>query len=335
LLALIPTARNEFRRLPASALHDTRSVRGRSSWQADGRNTPERAMMTGSNCDCLVCRLEKSLIAELGNETPSQECVRIAAPRSVLSRFPSPLDLVRELHAPDDPTDSTSADPLLIELLKQNHAAPPPSVWQRILLLVFIPTIHRTASQVRMVFPSLGRDDTSQHVVTVFLEFLGSAEVQARHSHLAFTIARKLRRQAFRWAIRETRCAPPEEVERDAAPEIGNARAEEPLYAEVVLDEFLDNCQRMGWLSIEERQLLVRFKLDGVTCREIAGRNGHSAAAVRHRIQRLLDRLRRLAHRTQWEHAPEQLELFSTASRAGVPGEKYFTSTRAVFRFRG
>jgi DNA-directed RNA polymerase specialized sigma24 family protein len=337
LLALIPTARNEFHRILPLALHDTRSVRGRSSGQAHGRDAPERAMMTGSNCDCLVYRLEKNLIAGLSDETANQDCGHVA-PGSVLSRFPGPLDLVRELHAPDDPTDSTSVDALLLELLKQNDAAPPPSVWQRILLLAFIPTIHRTASQVRMMFPSLARDDTAQHVVTVFLEFLGSSEVRARHSHLAFTIARKLRRQAFRWAIRETRGAPPEELERGAAPKTENARAEEPLYAEVVLDEFLDNCQRMGWLSIEERGLLVRFKLDGVTCREIAGRNGHSAAAVRHRIQRLLDRLRRLAHRTQWEHAPEQMELFPIGRQladAGVPRKKYFTSTRAVFLFRG
>jgi hypothetical protein len=32
--------------------------------------------------------------------------------------------------------------------------------------------------------------------------------------------------------------------------------------------------------------------------------------AMQHRIGRLLDRLRRLAHRTRWERSPEQLELF-------------------------
>ena len=52
-----------------------------------------------------------------------------------------------------------------------------------------------------------------------------------------------------------------------------------------VLEQFLDNCQNMGWLSLEERTLLVRFKIDGFTSRQIAGRNGNAAAAVRHRIQ--------------------------------------------------
>jgi hypothetical protein len=308
LLALIPTADDEIHHPLLPSLQDTRSVGGRSSGQADGEKIPERAMKTGSNCGCLVCRLEKSLTAELRAETASHEWTFSAATSSVLSRFPNPLDLVRELHAPEG--DSASADTLLLEILKQHACALAPSMWQRILLLVFIPTIHRTASHVRMLFPSLAREDASQHVLTEFLEFLGSSELRARRSHVAFTTARKLRRQTFRWAIRETRGAPPEESGGDAIKEVENAAVEEPRYARVVLERFLDNCQRTGWLSVEERTLLVHFKIGGVTCREIAGRNGNAAAAVRHRIQRLLDRLRRLAHRRQWEKSPEQLELF-------------------------
>jgi hypothetical protein len=228
-----------------------------------------------------------------------------------LSRFPNPLDLVRELHAPDDHKESASTDTLLAELLKQNSTTPLPSVWQQLLLLVFIPTIHRTTSQITAMFPSLARDDTSQHIVSVFLEFLGSAELETRRSHLAFTIARKVRRQAFRWAIHESRGVAPEEMEGDRIVYVEEAVAREPLYAEVVLQQFLDNCHRMGWLTVEERDLLVRFKLEGVTCEELAGRNGHGAVAMQHRIGRLLNRLRRLAQRTRWERSPEQLELFA------------------------
>jgi hypothetical protein len=267
-------------------------------------------MIAGSNCDCLVCRLEKTLIAELGEESTSKEW-RLPAPQGgILSRFSNPLDLVRELHAPEDRKDSSSSDALLSELLKRNSSTPPPSVWQRLLLLVFIPTIHRTASQITAMFPTLSRDDTSQHVVTVFLEFLNSTELQTRNSHVAFTISRKLRRHAFRWAIHESRGVAPEEAEGDRIVYVEEAIAAEPRYAEVLLQQFLDNCEKMGWLSVEERNLLVRFKIEGVTCEELASRNGHSAVAMQHRIGRLLDRLRRLAHRTRWERSPEQLELF-------------------------
>jgi DNA-directed RNA polymerase specialized sigma24 family protein len=264
-------------------------------------------MKTGSHCDCLVCRLEKSLVAELEEEVSSADMH--AGEAGVFARFGNPLDLIRELHAQDNHADGGWADRLLLELLTRHRAASPPSVWQRILLLAFIPTIHRTASQVVALFPSLSRDDASQHSLRVFLEFLHSSELGSRRSHLAFTIARKLRRQAFRWAIHESRGNMPEEVGSDWKVDAENA-AGEPLFAEVALDHFLDACQVMGWLSREERELLVRFKLGGITYREMAAQNGHGPAAIKHRIHRLIDRLRRLAQQTRWQRAPEQLELF-------------------------
>jgi hypothetical protein len=42
---------------------------------------------------------------------------------------------------------------------------------------------------------------------------------------------------------------------------------------------------------------------------ELARRDSHSAVAIQHRIQRLLDRLRRVAQRTG-PRSSEQLELF-------------------------
>jgi DNA-directed RNA polymerase specialized sigma24 family protein len=268
-------------------------------------------MMTGSICNCLVCQMEKSLIAELSDEALCKESRSLAASSSILSLFASPVDLVRQLHAPEDGNVTLSADALLSELLKQHERDPLRPICQRLLLLAFIPTIHRTTSSIAAIFLSLARDDISQHVVSVFLEFLHSPELRARRSHLAFTIARKLRRQAFRWAVRETRGSALEELEGDPIAEVEQVIAEEPLYANILLQQFLDTCQKMGWLSGEERNLLIRFKIEGATCHEIAGRNGHAAMAVRHRVHRLLERLRRLAQRTRWERAAEQLELFA------------------------
>ena len=263
-------------------------------------------MRTGSGCDCLVCRTEKSLTTELGGRD-SREW--LASQSGILAHFASPLDLVRELHA-QDRKESSSADAVLSDLLR-NARGPFRPLCQRLLLLVFIPTIHRTTGHLAAVFPSLGYEDATEHVVSVFLEFLDAPELEARGTHLAFTIARRLRRQAFRWGIRESRVAPQEMVGDPVADiEVDDLAGEQPFYAEVFLDQFLENCRKMGWLSEEERNLLVRFKIAGATCQELAGRNGHTAVAMQHRMQRLLDRLRRLARRTRWERAPEQLELF-------------------------
>jgi hypothetical protein len=251
--------------------------------------------------------MEKSLIAELGGRD-SQE---LLASSGALSRFASPLDLVRELHAQEG-KESSSADALLGVLLRAHARGPLRPLCQRLLLLVFIPTIHRTTSHLAAVFPALGHDDAAQHVVSVFLQFLDSPELEVRGTHLAFTIARRLRRQAFRWGIRESRGTAPGDVVGDpvADVEVENMAGEPPFYAQIFLDQFLDNCQRMGWLSEEERDLLVRFKIAGATCQELAGSNGHTAVAMQHRMQRLVDRLRRVAQKTRWQRAPEQLELF-------------------------
>jgi DNA-directed RNA polymerase specialized sigma24 family protein len=266
-------------------------------------------MMTGSSCDCLVCQLEKNLIAELGDDRAGEEYRLLSASSAILSRFRNPLDLVRHLHTPGSSNHGASGDLTLLELLRFRRESGAFSIYRQILLLAFIPTIHRTKSQIAATFPALARDDIAQHAVTTLLEFLGSRELEARRSHIAFTIARKLRRLAFRWAMHELRVAPSGDRVRMEVGSTGDAQRPQTLDAHVLLHEFLDNCERARWLSSEERELLVSFKVEGVSCQELARRNGHSAVAIQHRIQRLLDRLRRLAKRRAgpW---PEQLELF-------------------------
>jgi DNA-directed RNA polymerase specialized sigma24 family protein len=175
--------------------------------------------------------------------------------------------------------------------------------------LVFIPTIHRTTRQLSAIFPSLVREDIAQHLTTVLLEFLRSSDLRSRRSHLAFTIARKIRRSAFRWAIRESRIAL--ERGRDGPttrPSPGEA-SEDPSYSVVLLGEFLDSSERRGWLSSAERQLLTQSKIEGISFQELSERNGHSAVALQHQINRLIKRLHQRVQ-TPLDRTPEQLELF-------------------------
>jgi len=266
-------------------------------------------MMTGSTCDCLVCQLEKSLIAELGDERACEEYRLLTAPTAILSFFANPLELIQQLHAPGTSSHGPSCDLILFELLRSTRESNLHSMWQQILLLVFIPTIHRTTSQIAATFPCLARDDIAQHAVATLLEFLRSRELQTRRSHIAFTIARKVRRLAFRSAIHESRLAASDDRDQSPSMRAGDAAGADTLHAEILLYQFLDDCQRAGWLSSEERNLLIQFKVEGISCQELASRNGHSAVAIQHRIQRSLDRLRRLAKRPPGP-LPEQLELF-------------------------
>ena len=266
-------------------------------------------MIARSHCDCMVCRVEKHLIVELSCESANREFRQRSALNPVLSAFPTPTDLLCHIHAPNPDDPSSSADTILGELLKQDGASAHPGLWQRLLLQLFIPTIHRTTSQVTASFPSLARDDVSQHIICSFLEFLQSKEMRTRRSHLAFTVARKLRRSAFRWAIREARGTSSEETDRSAARSPDRFACEASFSDTVLLHQFLDQCQRIRSLSENERHLLLQFKIEGFSCEEIASRNGHSAVAIQHRVQRLVDRLRRIASQPT-ANLPRQLPLF-------------------------
>jgi DNA-directed RNA polymerase specialized sigma24 family protein len=268
-------------------------------------------MMVGNDRECPICRLEANLLEELSDKKGLQEYKRWAASSEVLAAFPTALELVAHLHRQQCDERSSSPDEILVELVAAGPKGAPRLLVERLLLLVFVPTMHRTTRQVSAAFPLLAREDTAQHLFTVLLEFLHSQELRSRQSHLAYAVARKMRRSAFRWAIRESRLDLPDESD---GPPAGSAETEESAehtHPEVLLAEFLDNCQRQGWLSEEERQLLTAFKLERVSGAEIARRSGHSIVAIHHRIQRLLERLRRIA-RKSGSDTPEQLDLFRT-----------------------
>jgi hypothetical protein len=266
-------------------------------------------MMTGSNCDCLICRLEISLIAELADHQNSETFHLFTASSFVLSGFPTALELIQHLHHHENENPTPSSDEVLLALLRLGPDPPLHGMWQLLFLLVFIPTIHRTTSHIITSFPSLTRDDTAQHLITAFLEFLHSDELRAHHSHLAFTVARMMRRRAFRWAIHESRRSLGGQT--DVTPTTQNEAhvGGEPSSSYILLGQFFDNCQRRGWLSQEERELVTKFKLEGISGPELARRNGHSEVAIRHRVHRILDRLRRIAQKSS-ASTPKQLDLF-------------------------
>ena len=139
--------------------------------------------MTASYCDCLICRLEGSLIAKLSDERSNEEFRSFALSSPRLTAFPTAFELVRKLQDHHNHEHNPASDELLLELLGHGSDTLLQPMWQRLLLLVFIPTIHRTTSQIAGTFPSLTRDDTAQHLFAVLLEFLHSKELRSRNSH--------------------------------------------------------------------------------------------------------------------------------------------------------
>jgi hypothetical protein len=84
------------------------------------------------------------------------------------------------------PADACS-DELLRELFRIRAARP--AFVESLLVLAFVPMLHRTIRRVVRYQPSLAEEDITQQALSFLLQFLRSNETQARQSHFAFAIS--------------------------------------------------------------------------------------------------------------------------------------------------
>jgi hypothetical protein len=245
-------------------------------------------------CNCSICGVEQVMIENLGEEKTAQQYRRIVRESSILSGFPTALALLhrlRDLTTDEDHEDSSDA--ILGDLLRPAES-PGQELRHRLVLLMLMPAVHKTSRQIAHGFPSLARDDIAQQLLTSILDILQSKPLLQQQSHFAFTITRLMRRHSFRWAIREARLAPTPGL---APPVLAEAVMEAGIGFETTihLQEFLRGCLSDGQLTETEHDLLMLFKIEGVSVEVLATREGLSEIAFRHRMQRVIDRLRRIA----------------------------------------
>ena len=244
-----------------------------------------------SHCRCLLCAMERHLTEQFSGPEGQNAYRQFAVFSPVLSAFPAASDLISFLHTEHSVENGThSKDGILAELLRGTTNNGRFRTSRELLLLAFVPMLHRISRQVVKRCPGLPSDDVAQHVVTALLKSFGSPEFAGRDSHLAFAIARLLRRNAFAWAQRENRdylngFDRAETVE--SAPHRDGPR---PIERAALLRHFLDRCRQRGVLSGKDLELLIRFKLDESPCADYSN-------ASRQRMKRLLGKLRRAAKR--------------------------------------
>lgn len=246
------------------------------------------------SCCCSVCDLERALLAELDSGYNQNEYQTLASQSSVLSAFPTCNDLLLCLRESQKVENYASAsDEILGELLRLSRN-PESKIGRHLVLLILMPAIHKTSSQIAAGFLSLPRDDIAQHLVTSMLDILESHTLRAQTSHFAFTITRAMRRSAFRWALRESDLTGSANTE-DAMLTCLPANAGGSFEPKIFLSDFLTRCLSCGLLSPSEHELLVLFKIQGVSSEVLAARHKVSDVAFRHRMQRVLEKLRRAA----------------------------------------
>jgi len=231
-------------------------------------------------CRCPLCVIESHLLATLGDAS--------APPGLIVSGqlflFNSFRDLLRILRTP---SAKAASDQLLRGLFRLG-AIEPASV-ESLVILAFIPMLHGTIRRVARHQPELAEEDITQQALASLLEVLRSEQIRKRESHLAFAIARAVKREVFEWAAREGAKEALLVRDADLLPRI----VEDPFERHAQLEHFLERCAARGDLTASELDLLLRLKLEGSN--GTAAARGPLSNAGRQRLKRVMAKLRRLA----------------------------------------
>jgi hypothetical protein len=160
---------------------------------------------------------------------------------------------------------------------------------ETLLLLALVPVLHATVSSSARTYPMLDREELSQQAIALLVVLVNSEDWRRHETHLAFSLARELRRGFSLWVQKEARLFP--ESPNGSTPE-RSISAAELFERDVELNHFLTRSLRRGALNEDDLHLLIEFKLEGGIEER---RNGPASNAVRQRMKRLLSKMRRHA----------------------------------------
>jgi hypothetical protein len=253
-------------------------------------------MLEHLRCKCHICKVERHLFKSLTEPPASVRFRTLALSSLALARFSNVSELLTDLHTRRNGDSGASlADELISALIYvETTAVPDVELIQSVLVLAFAPTIHRTHRELCAWFREIEPEDIGQQILTLFLDLVTSASQTLMNSHLPIALTRTLRKNAFRWAEKEQRFAIQREAEKSR--ETAEPFGYDAFETVAVLNDFLDHCQRTGILSVFERDLLIRLKVDGFFAKEIIHTHTVlSENAVHCRVLRILQRLQKAA----------------------------------------
>ena len=254
-------------------------------------------MRDNLHCNCHICKVERHLFTSLSEPPGSVQFSTLMLASPPLAKFTSVSHLLGDLHAKRN-GDSTGplAGELLAALLNSGATIPDFELIHSVLVLAFTPTIHRTYREVRAWFRELEPDDIAQQILAFFLDLTASAPVETLNAVLPIMLARSLRKNAFRWAEKESRVLLQREREREGQLKRNESARDDNFESVSILNDFLDYCCQIGALSKFECDLLIKIRIEGFLVKEISSTNPVlSARAVESRIQRILKRLQKIA----------------------------------------
>ena len=206
------------------------------------------------HCNCHICKIERHLIVSLGERPYSDEFLTVASSATPLARFSSALALVEHLHAQRNGVSGVpSASEIVGSLVQTDSLVFRAELKNSILVLAFIPMIHRTYREVRAWFREIEPEDIAQQILTLFLDLVGSVSPMPMNNYLPIAFTRALRKNSFRWAEKEKKHTVQREL--DKSQEFAELGANDTFETVSVLNDFLNHCYRIGILSTFDRQL--------------------------------------------------------------------------------
>lgn len=250
-------------------------------------------------CNCAICSAERLLFVSVCESPGTERFLKLAANSPILARFTSASALIHHLHdQKDGDYRPPSVSEVLGALIQAGPAIRDPEMSQSVLVLAFMPAIHRTYREVCAWFQEIPTDDIAQQILLFFLKLATFAPVGLLNGQLSFALARSLRRNTLRWARREQLMLMDRERFVEERSKQAEPREDDCFESVSLLWDFLDYCVRIGILSKFERDLLVKVKVDGFIAKEVLDRHTVlSPKAVHLRIQRIMKKLQDAA----WE----------------------------------
>ena len=245
--------------------------------------------MSGArHCGCTICSVEKSLEEHLGNRTAQEAYTTLLTAFPALRYFPTAPTLLAHLRNMRHVNGSGEASDNIFRTLREGLSKDG-GISEVLLLLAVVPVLHATVTSFARACPALDREDLAQQAIAIFIELAHSEDWRRHETHLAFSLARELRRAVSLWAQDEARFLP--QSPNGSTPE-RSISAADLFERDVQLKHFLARSLRTGALDEDDLHLLIDFKLEGgIEDR----RNGPVSNAVRQRMKRLLSKMRRHA----------------------------------------
>ena len=164
-------------------------------------------MLKENNCCCVVCQVERSLLNSLSTQTARTHFQALARNHSILNHFDSPADVIVQLHEHErtEAVNHKAWNGILHALVDSIADRTFEEIGQQLLLLAYMPAIHKVYREACQKFPGLCPEDIAQQAALCFLETARSPEMQCLNGHLPRALAIRFRRRLFRWAIGEMR----------------------------------------------------------------------------------------------------------------------------------